>query len=737
MKFGKSLEKAQYGPWAQHYLDYEKLKSLLREDDTETPWTDEDEQRFVDELVNVQLDKVNSFQSNTYKSLTERTTQCESKLERLVSKEEKGSNENQQSSFNRIMKELDSIREEINRLERFSRINYTGALKAAKKHDRRRGANYKVRPLLQVRLASLPFNSEDYSPLLYRLSAMYAFVRQQLDGNSERTESNADSKSRTLVYTSHKFFVHPDNLLELKTSILRHLPVLVYTSTSTKAVDAIQKDPTLTSLYFDNWNFDLYTGKLEKGNGASSLRLRWYGQLRDRPELIFEKKTMTEDDDSEEIRFNIKEKYVMPFLKGEYRMEKQIDKLRQRNGRASEEAQNMEKTVDEIQEFIKGNELQPIIRAVYTRTAFQIPGDDKVRISIDTNIAFIREDCLDNDRPVRDPELWHRSDIDDESMEYPFSAIRKGEVSKFPYALLEIKVREGSRRKHPEWIDDVMSTHLIREAPRFSKFVHGVASLFEDHINTLPFWMSLLETDIRKNPEQAFEEEQQKKIKQAEDELAVGSFIGSFSRSPQPGSKGLSAAKKQSFAGKSPEARILSPVPKVKYTETDSEPLNHGVSSKLKQFFPSFSSSKYAQAKRRKVQLPAGVKVPEYWIKDVGTVKVEPKVWLANQRTFIKWAHIAILLSALSVGLYNSAGLHNTTARALAVVYTIIAIFSGAWGYGLYISRSRIIRQRSGEDLDNILGPSIVCISLAVALCLNFGLQVSCISSRSLSWQWL
>ena len=151
MRFGKSLEKAQYGPWKQHYLDYDKLKSLLREDDSDKPWIEEDEQRFMDELLNVQLDKVNSFQSATHKSLVERTSQCESKLEKLVGKDE--NSKDKESDLNSSLKELDSIREEINRLEKFSRINYTGALKAAKKHDRRRGANYKVRPLLQVRLA--------------------------------------------------------------------------------------------------------------------------------------------------------------------------------------------------------------------------------------------------------------------------------------------------------------------------------------------------------------------------------------------------------------------------------------------------------------------------------------------------------------------------------------------------------------------------------------------------------
>ena len=42
----------------------------------------------------------------------------------------------------------------------------------------------------------------------------------------------------------------------------------------------------------------------------------------------------------------------------------------------------------------------------------------------------------------------------------------------------------------------------------------------------------------------------------------------------------------------------------------------------------------------------------------------------------------------------------------------------------MYVSRSKIIRKRSGEDLYNTVGPSIVCVSLIVALCVNFVLRV-------------
>ena len=216
MKFGRSLQQSIYEPWRENYINYKKLKALLREDDVavgskDNPWTDEDEQHFVDELVNVQLEKINAFQVETYKTLKERTSQCEAKLEQYVASKEAENEEGEERGeeekvnfLNETSSELDSIRDEVTRLEKFSRINYTGALKAAKKHDRRRGANYKVRPLLQVRLASLPFNSEDYSPLLYRLSAMYSFIRENLGDEFHRTISNLEPTTKAGGYTSHK-----------------------------------------------------------------------------------------------------------------------------------------------------------------------------------------------------------------------------------------------------------------------------------------------------------------------------------------------------------------------------------------------------------------------------------------------------------------------------------------------------------------------------------------------------
>jgi hypothetical protein len=145
----------------------------------------------------------------------------------------------------------------------------------------------------------------------------------------------------------------------------------------------------------------------------------------------------------------------------------------------------------------------------------------------------------------------------------------------------------------------------------------------------------------------------------------------------------------------------------------------------LKNLFGTWSNSKFARARRGKANLPPGISEPKYWIKDQGPLKVEGKVWLANQRTYIKWQHVSVLLAGLSLGLYNAAGKNNDIARALAVAYTIIALFTAAWGYGVYIWRTHLIERRSGKDFDAITGPIVVCVGLIVALVLNFAFKVS------------
>ncbi|PWY78436.1 SPX domain protein [Aspergillus sclerotioniger CBS 115572] len=749
MRFGKTLRNSIYPPWAGNYIDYHRLKVLLREHDVigdgsdseSTPWTEQDEEAFVQELLNVQLDKVNAFQMETLQQLRERTTTCETRLRPLTTSTDDEppvaiEDEEKKRVASDVMQELDGITKEVTELEKYSRINFTGFLKAAKKHDRKRGTRYRVKPLLQVRLSQLPFNSEDYSPLVRRLSVMYSFAREILSQGVVEAKDPAEPRIGQDVYSSFKFWVHADNVLEVKTYILRQLPVLIYNPGTSKDLNTVPDDPTITSLYFDNPQFDLYTQKVARAPEAGSLRLRWTGNLHDKPAIFLEKKVVTDDDRSREVKVQLKQKHVKEFLDGEYRFDKKVHRLENMGNGDSEQAEALKKDVDELQSFIKEHNLQPMLRANYTRTAFQIPGDDRIRISLDTNLALIREDSLEELRPCREANEWHRRDIDDAGMEYPFQSIRTGEIARFPHALLEIKLR-GDATHSAEWVKDLMVSHLVKEAPRFSKFVHGVAQLFEDYVNSFPFWLGELESDIRRDPATAFNEERERLAKRVEDEMAVGSFLGGKS----PSTRLMVGSPVQMFTEtessrhrQSPQIVQPSPrpsAPEVAGTPERQEPVEDAeqeveppvTMKRLAALFPSFNIARQNRANADTVVLPPGVRDPGTWIKDSGPVRVETKVWLANQRTFIKWLHVSILLSSLSLGLYNAAGKNNDIARALSIVYTSFAIFAAGWGWYMHEKRARLIRQRSGRDLDNMFGPIVVCIGLAIALVLNFAFK--------------
>ncbi|KAL2185430.1 SPX-domain-containing protein [Thermothelomyces heterothallicus CBS 203.75] len=793
MRFGKTLRQSVYAPWADKYIDYAKLKGILREDrpdDEDEPWTEDDENRFCDEIFNVQLEKVAQFHAEKVDDLRRRVDSAFEKLKELPAAAEEGQPKKaavDPGQLKELEGELDAITNEIKELQKYSNLNYTGFLKIVKKHDRKRGDRYKMRPMMMLSLSKRPFNSEQaYRPLLNKLSLMYFAIRQQLEepGSADGYGYPVDPDSQPEMhrgerYTAHKFWVHPDNLLEVKTYILRRLPALVYSEQSANEVDG-QQDPTITSLYFDNPRFDLYLNKVERKTEASSLRLRWYGQLSSRPDIFLEQKLVHDNGSSEERKFVIKEKYIKPFLDGEYGMEKSVQKM-ERTGRTADDVAAFKSTADAIRDFVRANKLEPLLRANYKRTAFQKPGDDRVRISIDTDIAFIREDTLDRARPCRDPKSWHRADIDDGNMTYPFANINQTEVSRFPYAVLEVKLREDGRGKRPSWVEDLMGSHLVHPCPRFSKFVHGTACLFEDYVNRLPFWLSDLDTDIRRDPQVAFEEEESRRAQRAENEQVVGSLLGtrvgsggggsykpsrsspvaksyladraaadaSLARTPESAaafarrrrSSAATAAGHADETGEPSTARGGRPERQPPDEQESRRGLNYGTLSSV---FPSFSSlSKYARAKQaregarrgslasssstssssggRAPSLPPGVVEPTEWIKNAGPLQIEPKVWLANERTFLRWQHVCVLLGGLAVSLYTAAAARgNALAQAVGAALLAVAVFAGAWSYWVAVRRRHMIIQRSGKDFDFLFGPLVVSFALAVALVVNF-----------------
>lgn len=759
MLFSNKLELEIYPPWKDNYISYIRLKKLLKEGVIlKNAWTEKDEQNFVSALDS-DLEKVYTFQSDKYDELNEYLNELQAATESPTASFDV-------HSFSSKLELVLNLAQELNH---FQRLNYTGFIKIVKKHDRLH-PDYSVKPLLNVRLKSLPFHSEDYSPLLFKISALFQFLRDNYDVDQSLSKlSSFNDDAATADFQSFKFWVHPDNLMEVKATILRHLPVLVYNAAGESGAfndeddddeddeddqfGFSRNDPTINCLYFDNDHFDLYNSKLAKSPNASTLRIKWIGKLYDKPKIYVEKKSFEKSSETYDVdeKFALKEKYLDSFISGNFDEEKYLRKLAKK-GDSAVAIDEAKSHIDSLTKYIKDNHVQPCLRTTYKRTAFQIPGDEKVRVVIDSDIYFIREDSFDERRPIRDPAKWHRTDIDSK-LNQPLSLLRKGEFVKFPYAELEIKVK--TKKKKSVWIDELVHSHLVKEVPNFSKFVHGIASLFleDDKLDSIPFWFNELESDLMIDPQQAYidtkeklaklqnDEENLKKFKtmlsnsthattdySARSKSFSGSILNSFEPSrlvdtevdPKDTSIGLNTVTEIIENGAAASGGDLDQSSDEDYDEIEEESTNP--LAKLLKFPNTFSKLLDVDSEDEEIVLPIGVAKPESYIKNAGPLKIEPKVWLANERTFNRWLHVTTLLSTLTFIIYSSTNKANSyeLATFLAYMYFGLTLFSGVWGYYVFMSRRNIIMERSDKHLDKVVGPLIVALGLIGGLVVNF-----------------
>lgn len=212
--------------------------------------------------------------------------------------------------------------------------------------------------------------------------------------------------------------------------------------------------------------------------------------------IFIERKTHREDwtgEKSVKARFALKEKNVNAFLSGKMSVESVFQKMRREGKKSDKEISDLEQLAQEIQYSVISRRLRPVTRSFYNRTAFQLPGDARVRISLDTQLTLIREDNLDGRQ--RCGENWRRMDI---GIDYPFSQLPPEDIERFPYAVLEVKLQTQAGQDPPEWARELIRSHLVEAVPKFSKFIHGTATLFPTRIHLLPYWSPQMDVDIRK-----------------------------------------------------------------------------------------------------------------------------------------------------------------------------------------------------------------------------------------------
>ncbi|BEI80599.1 hypothetical protein CcaverHIS002_0111280 [Cutaneotrichosporon cavernicola] len=812
MKFGRRIKDSRYSEWADQYIDYSALKKQIKKN---LPWTAEAEVEFIASLTG-ELEKCESFQRQKAQEINLRIDKLEKEVYDLVAKataedsgddvssdepptereveaqvdsyvdEDGGSDDDDddrdeddepmslddiEERFKELEEEVAVLVADVHDLALFTKLNFTGFIKIVKKHDKLTGFQLKPSFNKEV-LEKHPFYKMNYDVVIVKLSKLFDLVRTR--GNPVEGDSSAGGSQNAFVRSTTKYWVHEENIVPLKLNVLKHLPVLVFDPN--KEFDV--KDSAITSIYYDNEDLELYLGRLEKTEGAEAIRMRWYGDV-DGKVVFVERKTHREDwtgEKSVKERFTIKEDKLNDFCAGRYTMDAEFDALVAKGKKTEKEVENMKQLADEIQYAIVTRKLCPVMRSFYNRTAFQLPGNASVRISLDTELTLVREDSFDG--VDRTNGNWRRTDM---GIDFPFPTVKKQDKELFPYAVLEVKLATRVGEEPPQWIRDLVHSHLVEAVPKFSKFIHGCATLLPERVDLVPFWLPQMDEDIRKQPSAESRVLIERPVSQTHS-AESSSQAHSQPNSPhmdgtdtyqEPVSEGeddeylveasatnedahlrlpAEAAEEAKAAREHRERNLRSgpdssgfqrPAPKKYHRGLGVDPLQP--SNKFDSNVSALDAKLHDAAKRghresdddaedadeggedegdpnhveftREFRAPTGKRIAI-------PVRIEPKVIFATERTFLKWLHFAVLLSAVSITLINFIPPGDTVGFIAAACFTFTALMATAYSGVMYAWRVLRIRARRAVDYHDKYGPTALCLALIASVLVNLILRV-------------
>lgn len=723
VKFGEHLKRSLIREYSYYYISYDDLKAEL-EDSLESNndvWSEELETQFLESLE-VELDKVYTFCKVKHNEVLRRVKEAQEQV--CVAVHSLDSNTPVTDlDFQILEEELSDIIADVHDLAKFSRLNYTGFQKIIKKHDK--NTKFILKPVFQVRMNAKPFFKENYIELVVKISQLYDIVRTR--GNPVKGDSAAGGKQQNFVRQTTKYWVHPDNITELKLIILKHLPVLVFNTNK----EFEKEDSAITSIYYDNEDLDLYYGRLRKDEGAEAHRLRWYGGMGS-DTIFVERKTHREDwtgEKSVKARFALKEKYVNDFLHGKYTVEQAFAKMRREGKKSIQEIESLEALATEIQYTMLKKKLRPVVRSFYNRTAFQLPGDARVRISLDTELTMVREDNFDgNDRTNGN---WRRMDI---GVDWPFNQLPEKDVCRFPYAVLEVKLQTQLGQEPPEWVRELVGSHLVEPVPKFSKFIHGVATLLNDKVNLIPFWLPQMDVDIRKpaiptniNITRPGREDDEEFEDTEDEELAApaNSYDIEEAAGDVPVNRGAGQPTGVSSAPNYGAITENANVPSNSSSENAAEILRkiRQASNPVTKYWYTlvYHIDHYLYGDQIS-KVPQGTVFDSYVSAPPGKticvpVRVEPKVYFATERTLLSWVSVGLVLGGVSTS-FLTYGTPTTMVASIGFFITaLVTIWLSTY---TYCKRVVNIRMKRPIDYEDKYGPPMICAFLMASILFTF-----------------
>ncbi|SCO63222.1 vacuolar transporter chaperone, putative, partial [Plasmodium berghei] len=496
-----------------------------------------------------------------------------------------------------------------------------------------------------------------------------------------------------------------------------------------KLKKSLKESQQITSVYFDNKDATCFSKRILRYENAQLIRFRWYNDNEyDHNKIIFiERKIHHEEwtgENSTKDRFELEQKYVLKYMNGELNIrnyfikkfnkkKKELYKIaHQKNsitGQANcvdeKKIKNLEKKTkkniklaNEIQKMILNNNLEPIIRTSYLRSAFQQSTDNTLRISIDTNISMLNE-------YIKKREYWCR--LSEE-------VLGKNEVIRLNYGIIEVKLKVN---KIPEWITHILNSNESINLYKYSKYQTAMALLHSEKIKYIPIW-------VYENIHQRF------KSKSNFSDITIKDSHGH-----------ISDFGKNDFVHNPNLKRVI------KNDDNDNidtignnmNQYSHKYAYPTNGYAADFNMSTYNTLEKMNE-----LEKTFYWINNkynkkfkenekINLLKIDPKINFAAERTFLHYAIVSVYITLLALFLDRYKN-KNTNIYLVVILLLITSFSSLISSYFFFLKRNCIIQKRkTGESktkrlrFDSFYSPLILLVlllfSIALSIYFNFNFK--------------
>ncbi|KAF1797092.1 VTC domain-containing protein [Mucor lusitanicus] len=743
MSFLSEFSQSIFEPWRVEYVAYEAISNGLNEICNSGHWTKQDEEDF-ESAIRLEAGKVDLFIIRKQREIESRVQYCQ----RILS-QQKLMNEGTRQSTDDT---LTDILADISDLTKFTRLNFKALEKLIEQHDQLTGTNR--RPLLVEVCRTRPLDSQRFDGILVQVSSLLDTCRGRLDQDNNSMATKPNRKD----YINARYWIHQDNVTEVKAILLFNLPIFGNDSYE-------QSERAMSYVYLDNDSFDEYTAQLQSDDGAELITCRWSGDIQSASQVFVERHVFVKGGFSTQEGIAIDKQRLDDFiLTRNYSAEAYAQDLNN-VGFDQNYVDSSYTVAKSIQSAIIDKRLRPKLRIHFNRLLFEAPHDKTLSVSLDNNVTL----NVTSDEPSK--EWLHGND----------AITDKRHV--FPHAVLETRMLD---KAPPEWLSRLLESKLVYEVPRFSICLHGVALFWSPQLPLLPWWLSQIDIDIRtaKHSDKLLVEgaseytgltrsnslrpsiDGQYRVGYLEAQLQKGypqrrhanSRHNSYSSSvrhesivitDESLSRTVSNAKdKQDYVVQLEDASASKLTLYNSTTSPGNDDEKQGLRSRSstssqqrqKQRFHDFYRPEEGGSQAYMLQDPHTIKENDDMRKavlaELGQEKeekkkkkkknkppqhtMEPKLFFANERTFINWLQFSALIMTAALTLLNFGDHVSTIAGA---TFFGISMVIALYAFFRYRLRAHQMSTRPDIRYDDLYGPVGLCCLLLGAMALNFALR--------------